>query len=139
LLAAAWQKATLDWWDTQRDRFDIYTSDVTMEEAGRGDTTAAGRRLEVLSCIPVLEITNSVSDLAKALLKGGALPVTALDDALHVAVCAVHGIDYLMTWNFRHLDNAETKPIIRIVCTAQGYTAPEICTPQELMGVNEDD
>ena len=138
LLAAAWQKATVDWWETQSGRFDLYTSDATMEEAGRGDTDAAARRLEALSGIPILELTDSVTDLAKALLQEGALPPTALDDALHVAVCAVHSVDYLLTWNFRHLDNAETKPVIRRVCVTQGHAAPEICTPQELMGVIED-
>ena len=138
LLAAAWQKATMDWWDTQSGRFDLYTSDVTMEEAGRGDSGAAARRLQALSDIPLLELTDSVAALAKALLQGNALPSPALDDALHVAACAAHGIDYLLTWNFRHLDNAETKPVIRSVCATHGYSAPEICTPQELMGVTED-
>ena len=138
LLAAAWQKTTVDWWDTQRHRFDLYTSDVTVEEAGRGDPEAATRRLEALSGIPILPITEAVGALSKALLQERALPAKALDDSLHIAVSAVHGVDYLLTWNFRHLDNAETKPIIRSVCTIHGYTSPEICTPQELMGVFED-
>ena len=138
LLAAAWQKTTVDWWDTQRNRFDLYTSDVTAEEAARGDPEAAARRLEALSSIPILPITEAVVALSKALLQGSALPAKALDDSLHIAISAVHGVDYLLTWNFRHLDNAETKPIIRSVCTIHGYTSPEICTPQELMGVFED-
>ena len=138
LLVAAWQKTTLDWWDTQRNRFDLYTSDVALEEAGRGDSKAAARRLEALSGIPILPITEAVVALSKALLQGKALPAKALNDALHISVSAVHGVDYLLTWNFRHLDNAETKPIIRNVCTIHEYTSPEICTPQELMGVFED-
>jgi hypothetical protein len=60
-----------------------------------------------------------------------------LGDSLHIAVFAVHGIDYLLTWNYRHIDNAETKPIIRKVCLANSYSYPEICTPRELMGVYE--
>ena len=138
LLAAAWQKTTVDWWDTQRSRFDLYTSDVTVEEAGKGNPEAATRRLEALSGIPILSITEAVAALSKALLQGRALPATALDDALHIAVSAVHGVNYLLTWNCRHLDNAETKPIMRSVCTIHGYISPEICTPQELMGVFED-
>jgi len=129
LLVAAWQKATVDWWDTQRNRFDLYTSDVTVEESGRGNPEAASRRLEALVDIPILPITDAVVALSKALLQRKALPVKALDDALHIAVSAVHGVDYLLTWNFRHLDNAETKPIMRSVCTIHGYTSPEICTP----------
>ena len=69
--------------------------------------------------------------------EGGALPPKALDDSLHIALFAVHGIDYLLTWNCRHIDNAETKPIVRSVCAAHGYSGPEICTPQELMGASE--
>lgn len=138
LLVAAWQKTTVDWWDTQRSRFDLYTSDVTIEEAGRGNAEAAARRLDALSGMPILPITEAVVALSKALLQGRALPVKALDDSLHIAVSAVHGVDYLLTWNFRHLDNAETKPIIRSVCAIHGCTSPEICTPQELMGVFDD-
>ncbi len=138
LLAAAWQKTTVDWWETQRGRFSLYTSDVAIEEAGKGDTEAAARRLEVLSGIPILPITRPIVELSKVLLQRRALPAKALDDALHIAVSAVHGVDYLLTWNCRHLDNAETKPIVRSVCTIHGHTSPEICTPQELMGVFED-
>ncbi len=76
--------------------------------------------------------------LSKALLQGTALPAKALDDSLHIAVSAVHGVDYLLTWNFRHIDTAETKPLMRSVCAIHGYTCPEICTPQELMGACED-
>ena len=72
--------------------------------------------------------------MSKALVRGGALPERAENDALHVALAAVHGVDYLLTWNCRHLDNAETKPVMRQVCRGLGYAAPEICTPQELMG-----
>ena len=134
LLAAAWQKTTVDWWETQRNRFNLYTSDVTIEEAGKGNPEAAERRLEALSGIPILPITGPIVELSNALLQGKALPTKALDDALHIAVSAVHGADYLLTWNCRHLDNAETKPIVRSVCTIHGHTSPEICTPSRTYG-----
>ena len=135
LLAAAWQKVTIDWWDTQRARFDLYTSDIVIEEAGRGDDSAVRRRLEVLAGIPQLEISDEVVALSEALLDAKALPQKAVGDSLHIALSAVHGLDYLLTWNYRHIDNAETKPIVRAVCLENGYAYPEICTPQELMGV----
>lgn len=138
LLAAAGQKITVDWWEMQRNRFNIYTSDITLEEAARGNPAASALRLEALSGIPRLPATQAVTGLSKALLDEGALPPKALNDALHIAVSAVHGIDYLLTWNYRHLDNAETKPVIREVCAVHGYNSPEICTPQELMGVFND-
>ena len=137
LMAAAWQKATVDWWDTQRSRFDLYVSDVVLEEAGGGDSVAASRRLDVLAGVPVLALTNHAVLLSRALIEAGAIPAKAIGDALHIAVSAVHGIDYLLTWNCRHIDNAETKPVIRKICTANGYVYPEICTPQELMGALE--
>ncbi len=138
LLAAAWQKTTIDWWDTQSSRFCLYTSNVVTEDAGRGNPDAASRRLEALSGIPLLAITEAVVVLSKALIQERALPAKALDDSLHTALAAVHGIDYLLTWNCRHIDNAEMKPVVRSVCATHGYVSPEICTPQELMGVDED-
>lgn len=138
LMAAAWQKVTLDWWDTQKNRFSLFTSDLVLEEAKRGNHEAASRRLDVLSEIAILEITDEVVTFSKELIKEGALPAKALDDALHVAVSTIHKVDYLLTWNCRHIDNAETKPIIREVCFNAGYPCPEICTPQELMGVFKD-
>ena len=138
LIGAGWQKATLDWWETQAHRFDLYVSTVTLEEASLGDADAAARRLEALAGIPVLEITDAGVGLAQALVDAGALPSKAVNDAFHVGVAAVHRMDYLLTWNFRHLDNAETKPAMRGVCAAHGLVLPEICTPHELMGVSTD-
>jgi predicted nucleic acid-binding protein len=114
--------------------FDLYASELVLEEAGRGDKKAAQKRLKNLESIPLLTITDSAVELSRKLLEQGALPEKATDDALHIALTSVHNIDYLMTWNCRHIDNAETKPIIRSVIIANGYFCPEICTPQELMG-----
>ena len=139
LLAAAWQKVTIDWWDTQRDRFDLFTSDVVLEEAGRGDKSAVSRMFQALAGIPLLEITDEVVVLSEILINANALPQKAIGDSLHIALAAVHGLDYLLTWNYRHIDNAETKPIVRAVCLAEGYAYPEICTPQELMGVDQNE
>ena len=138
LMAAAWQKMTIDWWNTQRRRFSLYTSSVVAEEAGRGNLEAASRRVEALSGISLLALTKAVVSLSKALLQEGALPAKALDDSLHIAIAAVHGVDYLLTWNCRHIDNAEMKPVVRTVCATHGHVCPEICTPQELMGGEED-
>nr|VFK64183.1 MAG: Predicted nucleic acid-binding protein, contains PIN domain [Candidatus Kentron sp. UNK]VFK71007.1 MAG: Predicted nucleic acid-binding protein, contains PIN domain [Candidatus Kentron sp. UNK] len=138
LLAAAWQSATSDWWETQRQRFEIFTSQLVLDEAGEGNPEAAQRRLYALAGIPLLSMPEPTTDLAEALLVSGALPTKAADDALHIAVCAYHGVDYLLTWNCRHIDNAETKPMMRRVCALHGYTCPEICVPLELMGETDD-
>ncbi|MBU0500858.1 MAG: type II toxin-antitoxin system VapC family toxin [Gammaproteobacteria bacterium] len=138
LIAAAWQKETLDWWETQRGRFSLYLSELVIEEAGKGDAEAARRRLDALSGITILSLNDAAVDLAQALIEGGGVPRKALDDALHISIAAVHGVDYLLTWNCRHIDNAEMKPRIRSICQAHGNQCPEIATPIELMGIAND-
>ena len=136
LVGAAWQKITADWWETQRQRFDLRT-EVTLGEAGRGDAEAGARRVAALA-VSLLPVTKAADELSKALVQGGAVPERAETDALHVAVAAVNGVDYLLTWNCRHLDNAETKPVMRRICGECGYGMPEVCTPQELMRGGDD-
>ena len=120
LLAAAWQTATVEWWDAHRPRFNLCTSALTIEEAGRGNPEAAARRLEALSGLAMLPVTDAVATLADQLMRRGALPAGAQNDAVHIAVSAANGVDYLLTWNFRHLANAETKPLVRELCGATG-------------------
>lgn len=134
LVAAAHQQITREWWDRHRPRFDQFVSPLVLEEAARGDPGAAARRHAALGGFAVLEATESAADLFDALLTDGALPSDARDDAAHVAIAAVHGMDYLVTWNCRHIANAEAKPLIRSVCSIRSYVCPEICTPEELMG-----
>lgn len=138
LLAAAHQQVTRDWWDSVRGRFELFISPLVVEEARRGNEEAAARRVEAMMGLPSLELVPEAFELAAELIEGGALPPSAQDDAAHVAVAAIHGMDYLLTWNCRHIDNAETKPLMRSICAVQGYTCPEICTPEELMGERED-
>ena len=134
LLAAAWQKITADWWETQRTRFDLCTSRITIEESGRGDPQAAARRLDALTDIPILPVTEEAIELSVAILRAGALPSSAQADSLHIAVAATNGVHFLLTWNFRHLANAANRAAAREVCSLLGYTSPEICSPQDLFG-----
>ncbi len=134
LVAAAWQQLTSDWWDHQRVKFELFISELVVAEAERGDPVAAKRRLEQLLKIPQLSITKETISFAEKLVENGAMPLKAADDAMHISVAAIHGVDFLLTWNCRHIDNAKTKPLIRRVCEDFGHSYPEICTPQELMG-----
>jgi len=137
--AAAWQEITTEWWDSARQDYEIFTSELTIIEASAGNQEAAERRLLVLLEIPELKIDEEVQELAELLILKGGIPTSAEADALHVAVAAVHRIDYLLTWNCRHIDNAKNKPIIRAICIAAGYPYPEICTPMELLPENDED
>jgi len=134
LLAAARQQITREWWDTRRACYDLFVSPLVEQEVRRGDPDAARRRGEALGNLQALEIVEEAYELATALIAESALPSAAKDDATHIALAAVHGMDYLLTWNCRHIGNAETKPVIRTVCAKHGYACPEICTPEELMG-----
>ena len=136
ILATAWQELTKEWWTHRRTYFDLFTSELVLAEAYKGDAEAAQRRLNHLEDIPIISTTDSAIEFARRLINEGPLPEKAIDDALHIALSAVHRIDYLMTWNFKHIDNAEMKPSIRELCILHGYHYPEICTPQELMGEN---
>ena len=129
----------MDWWETQKGRFDLYISEVVIEEASRGDASAASRRLAALEGIEVLQLNKAAVELSKTLIQKGGIPKKALDDALHVAIASVHSIDFLLTWNYRHIDNAEMKPKFRRIIEEHGCLCPEIATPIELMGVSDDD
>ncbi len=139
LLTAACQQATRDWWEEHRADYELFTSQLVVTEAGSGDPEIAKKRLSLLDGIQALEMNDEVSKLARRLVSEGALPAKAGADALHVAVAAVHHIDLLLTWNCRHIDNPVTKPALRSVCAAAGYTCPEICTPLEILEVESDD
>jgi predicted nucleic acid-binding protein len=134
LVANAWQRVTEQWWQHKRVHYHLFTSELALQEAGRGDADAATRRLACLKSIPTLLITDEVVALGRRLLSKRALPHKAIDDALHISVASVHGMDYLLTWNCRHIDNAELKPVFRDICQSAGYRMAEICTPQSLMG-----
>ena len=131
LVTAALQQVTRDWW-ASRGAFDLFISQLVIDEASAGDPAAAARRLEVLREVSVLETTEDAVMLAKALLSGGAIPSTAAADAFHIGVAAAHGLDYLLTWNCTHIANATLRGRIEAVCRASGFEPPIICTPVEL-------
>ncbi|MCK5802132.1 MAG: type II toxin-antitoxin system VapC family toxin [Lentisphaeria bacterium] len=131
--AAAWQQLTSQWWDEARHEYELFVSELVIVEASAGDPEAASRRLAALEGIPELPIDGESQALADRFIAEGGIPPAAEADALHVAVAAVHGIDYLMTWNCRHIDNARAKPLLRSICAIAGYVCPEICTPMELL------
>ncbi|MDP2981892.1 MAG: type II toxin-antitoxin system VapC family toxin [Candidatus Latescibacter sp.] len=133
LRSAAWQQVTIQWWAQERPKYELLTSELVVAEASAGDHEAAGIRLAVLGSIAELPVDEEVQAFAAKLIEGGGVPPRAEADALHIAVACVHEVDYLLTWNFRHIDNASVKPIIRLICTTAGYTCPEICTPLELL------
>jgi predicted nucleic acid-binding protein len=134
VIRAARQTITRQWWDNRREDFDLVVSQVVLNEARKGDQRAAERRKQILEGLTRLDITDEAVELAATLVEKGAMPPKAADDALHLAIAAVYGIDFLLTWNCKHLANAETMNAMARVLTAGGYRVPIVCTPDELMG-----
>lgn len=135
LVTAANQQMTHEWWDGHRERFDLYVSPFVIEECSAGDAQAANQRLAVLEGISQLNATEGAERLANELVKQVPLPEKAAVDALHIAIAAVHGMTYLLTWNCTHIANPALRPRIEMICRSLGYEPPAICTPQELMEV----
>ncbi len=134
LLVAGHQQVTQDWWENRRGQFECYVSQVVLDEASAGDAREAEKRLAVIGSMTVLKVTDEAESLAQAILSSGVLPPRAVRDAAHIAVAAVHEIDYLLTWNCKHLANAQIVRRIALVCERLSRQMPIICTPEELMG-----
>ena len=129
----AQQIATRKWWENRREAFDLYVSREVLKEAGRGDAEAARQRLETLAECKVLAATDAAEALAARILSTGLIPVRAASDAVHIAYAAAHGMDFLLTWNCRHILNAVIERPLAAVCTGMGMSLPVLCTPPELM------
>lgn len=132
VIQAARQQLTIAWW-AQRERYELFVSEPVLSEAQRGDGSAAGRRLEAAAGIAILAGVEGAEDLATALLAKAAMPPNAVLDAAHVAIAAVHGLDFLLTWNCTHIANAVMRPRIEAICRDHGFPPPVICTPDELL------
>ncbi len=134
LIIAAHQQITQEWWEHKSGAFQLYASQFVIDEASAGDPALASARLSLIQALPLLDATLDVSMLASAILASGKLPRKAATDAAHIAVAAVHGMDFLITWNCVHIANAAIAKPIAVICRDHGFECPVICTPEELWG-----
>ena len=133
LVVAGRQQLTHTWWEQRRAAFDLYISQVVLTEVRAGDPEAAQRRSALVADLPLLDVTPAVAELAAAPIERVPLPPQAAADAAHIAVAANHGMDFLLTWNVAHIANAALRRRVEDVCKRQGFSAPILCTPEELM------
>jgi hypothetical protein len=133
ILVAHNQEFTREWWSMQRNGYELFSSAVAVNEAKKGELPLATERLNFLSETTLLDVNDAATVLTLELLRQTRIPAKADVDALHVAVAAVHGMDYLLSWNCKHIVNGNILPQVYAVCRASGYEPPLICTPQELM------
>ena len=139
IVVAGRQQSTRDWWAAASRRFELVASELVREEAGVGDPEAANARLAALAPLGVLGTSGEALELAQRLVAAGAVPRSAAQDAAHVAIAAVHGVEFLATWNFRHIANATARRRIEAVCRESGIEPPVLCTPEELAEAEEVD
>jgi hypothetical protein len=134
IVQAARQQLTREWWDSERHRYVPCISQIVLDEAAAGDEDAAQRRIAVLADLPLLDLTLDVDELAEKIMASGLLPERASRDAVHIAVACVHHVDFLLTWNCRHIANATILKDLQHIIAQAGYEMPVICTPEELIG-----
>ena len=137
LIMAGNQECTRSWWDEQRHNFELFVSEVVIDEASAGDPAAAQRRIEAIKAIPVLLVDDSARRLAKDLVDRTPLPEAARADSWHIAAATVNGMNYLLTWNCRHIANATLRSALAKICEEAGCRMPIICTPLELIEEHE--
>ncbi len=125
---AAQQVATREWWEKRRGTFELYVSADVLDEAERGDAEAAKLRLAALAECKVLSATKEAQLLTKRILATGLIPPRAATDAAHIALAAAHRIDFLLTWNCRHIHNAVIERRLAGICQAMGFSLPVLCT-----------
>ena len=137
LIGAARQQLTQAWWDT-RLNYDLYISEVVYRECAAGDPNAAKKRLDAIEGLTFLRVTTKAKEISKALITRGIIPVKAAKDALPISIAMVHAMDFLLTWNCKHIANPEIQKRIALYLEEQGLFLPFICTPDELLGADDE-
>lgn len=134
LIVAANIELTREWWDRRRHHFSLFTSQAVVRETSQGDGKIASQRLDLVRNLTLLDLNQAVLTLAEQFLARSSLPAKANVDAVHIAAATVHGMDYLLTWNCKHIANAQIQKKLARISFDLGYELPILCTPYELLG-----
>ena len=134
-ISASRQRATQRLWQDYVDRFEFVISRIVREEIAQGDATAARLPFDAVSSLTVLEMLPEADMLAQKLIDDGALPRNSVPDAQHIAIAiaTAHGVEYLISWNHKHIVNEHKREHINKVCIEAGFNPTTLCTPIELM------
>ena len=130
---AARQQATQQLWTEYADNFEFIISNIVLSEAREGNIIAAQRRLEVLANLPVLDMSSEAIMLVDKLIDAGTMPQHSRPDAQHIAIATVNSVEYLVSWNYKHIVNETKRNLINEVCRAAGFQPTILCTPMELI------
>ena len=133
LIAAAHQEITRIWWERELIKYDICISNYVIEEASQGDPILAKKRLDALDGFQMLNIMSDIKKLSDAYINATSLPEKARVDTLHMSIATLYQMDFMLSWNCKHIVNAHIIAIITNVNAEFGLQSPVICTPYELM------
>lgn len=134
IVSLARQDITRAWWMRDHGRYAIFVSAVVMREAAKGDHRAAGKRIMFLEQFALLDATPVVQPLIELYIESGVVPPGNVEDAAHLALASIHEMEFICTWNFKHLANPFALRRLRQVNESQGLFVPQVCTPEELLG-----
>ena len=137
IMVAGHQDATRELWSQLSTRYEAYVSALVFEEARKGDAGQAQMRLAAIEPFAMLDIDDEARSLAERIILRRGVPAEYPEDALHISVAAVNGMDVILTWNFAHLNNPFTRKMVRQIVEGEGYECPEICSPEELLEVKK--
>lgn len=132
VVVTARQAITNNWWQDHKSKYEIFVSGLVVQEISEGDEEAAHKRLNSIKGVPMLGTSEEALSLAADLLAQGAAPQNSEEDALHIGIAAASGVNFLLTWNFKHINNAHTKALISLVIEEHGFVCPILCSPEEL-------
>lgn len=133
VVVAGHQAVTSMWWESELPKFMPVISQIVLDEIATGDPVAAGRRLEAVAGMDLLAVTDEVESLAIEYFQGIGIPEAARADALHLALGTCHGVDYLITWNCRHIASGRVRKSVQEINDRRAFLTPIICTPEELL------
>jgi predicted nucleic acid-binding protein len=133
LIIAAHQESTRNLWTNLIDKYDTFVSALVYQEAASGNSGQAKLRLEAIQQFRMLDVDDESKELAEMIIAGKGIPREYPEDALHIALAAVNGMDIIVTWNFAHMNNPFTKRSVRKIVEQAGYACPELCSPDELL------
>lgn len=134
LVTAADQLVTREFWIRRLPLYEVYVSEIVIDEAEKGDRTYAAERLKAIAAFPVISQSNEVRELAKAYMKTHAFPRKAELDAFRLAAASIQEVGILATWNCRHLANPKLWRKFAENNRVNGLELPVICTPRVLLG-----
>lgn len=127
------RRETIHWWRSERNHFRLFCSELVLAELEEVIFPGQRRAIRLALSLPFLPVTDSVIDAAKCYVEHSAMPRTDIGDAYHLALASVHEVDYLLTWNCKHLANASKVEHLQTLNLRLGLATPTLLTPPMLV------